>query len=116
MPNYAAAKGWVLMMLNSLRLSSDLLPTDSFLKHYLKSHDAYKLFLTQLRFLSFARETVNYFFLTPYQRTDTQVQLRRYRDIDEDEFTEEEVDIDLGSACKCIAAKFSEIHCVCFIL
>lgn len=84
-PDQTAARGFILLIANTLRLGADLQPSSGWLKHYLLSHDPWKQWL-------------------PTLRHDTQMQLKRYADItadmmDEEEDTfDEDLDIDLGSA------------------
>jgi len=84
-PEQTAARGFILLIANTLRLGADLQPLSGWLKHYLLSHDPWKQWL-------------------PTLRHDTQMQLKRYADItadmmDEEEDTfDEDLDIDLGSA------------------
>jgi len=79
------ARGFILLIANTLRLGSDLQPPSGWLRHYLLSHDPWKQFL-------------------PILRHDTEMQLKRYQDItsdmieDEEEGFDEDLDIDLGSA------------------
>jgi len=80
------ARGFILLIANTLRLGSDLQPPSGWLRHYLLSHDPWKQFL-------------------PILRHDTEMQLKRYNDItsdmiddDDEEGFDEDLDIDLGSA------------------
>lgn len=84
-PEQTGARGFILLIANTLRLGADLQPSSGWLRHYLNSHDPWKQWLPQLRH-------------------DTQMQLKRYADITADMLDEEEggfdedLDIDLGSA------------------
>lgn len=79
------ARGFILLIANTLRLGSDLQLPSGWLRHYLLSHDPWKQFL-------------------PILRHDTEMQLKRYNDITsdmidgEEEGFDEDLEIDLGSA------------------
>jgi len=81
----SAARGFIIVMCNTLRFAADLQPTTGYLRHFLVSHDIWKQFLTTLR-------------------ADTLLQQKRYDDLiympelAEDEADEDENGIDLGSA------------------
>jgi len=81
----SAARGFIIVMCNTLRFAADLQPTTGYLKHFLVSHDIWKQFLPNLR-------------------SDTLLQQKRYDDLiympelAEDEADEDENGIDLGSA------------------
>eukprot|EP01118_Nematostelium_gracile_P013660 TRINITY_DN5190_c0_g1_i1.p1 TRINITY_DN5190_c0_g1~~TRINITY_DN5190_c0_g1_i1.p1 ORF type:complete len:642 (+),score=169.38 TRINITY_DN5190_c0_g1_i1:118-2043(+) len=84
-PEQTDARGFILLIANTLRLGADLQNSTGWLKHYLASHDPWKSFL-------------------PILRHDTEMQLKRYNDItsdmideDDEEGGDEDLDIDLGS-------------------
>jgi hypothetical protein len=72
-----AAKGFIILITNSLRLASDAQAPSEWLRHYLLSHDPWKLFQQTLR-------------------QDTETQLKRYSEEGYEEEIEE-VEMDLGS-------------------
>jgi hypothetical protein len=85
-PELSDARGFILLLLNTMRLKADLLEPSSYLRHFLTSHDLWRQFV-------------------PTLRAHTLIQTRKFADMadefmldDDDEDDEDDEGIDLGSA------------------
>ena len=74
----SSARGFIIKVLNELRLQSDLLPPSEWLANFMKSHDMYTKFLPKLRDITIQQQTKPFPVPSDSFSTSYQVQSNKY--------------------------------------